>query len=338
VLDGVRTVSIGEPYPRFAMASNGTLAYVPGSRLGSGRRLAVVGSNGAPALWSEDRRPLVGTPSIAANGRIAVTAMTPDGLLFEIWLAEPGESLLRRVVSTPGVDNADPVLSRDGTRFAFSRLGRTPDDGLYVREVDGGTERRLAEIRPETRWTPLDWWPDGRLLLAERLAGGNADVVLLEVDGPPGAEPRPLLAASGVDESQARVSPDGRTLAFVTDETGKPEVYVAPLGPDGLVGAPLRVSDGSGSAVRWRPDGRALLFWDGQDQIFSVPVQASQRIVVGRPEPLLRLQSAGLTRGFDVMPDGRLLFVAQGEEEGEAERIDVVIGFGAELAASGAER
>jgi hypothetical protein len=83
---------------------------------------------------------------------------------------------------------------------------------------------------------------------------------------------------------------------------------------------------------RWRPDGGALFFWDGGDQILSVPVSMAPRISAGTPEVLLDLPKLGLTSGFDVLPDGRLIVVARGEEEGEIERFDVVLGFGAELA------
>jgi Tol biopolymer transport system component len=229
------------------------------------------------------------------------------------------------------VDNDAPVLSRDGARLAFRRFARSAQDGLYLRAVDGsGEERRLAEITPTIAYWPLDWSPDGSRLLARRRSQGRTDVVSFAANDT-AAEPRPLLATS-FDESEAVFSPDGRFLAFVSNESGNDEVYVAPLRADGSVGPSVDVSAGSGFQPRWQPDGRAVLFYDGQEQLMTVPVTLSPRLVAGTPRVLLNLEKLGLTRGYNVLPDGRLLFVARGEDEGEISRLDVVLGFTSELA------
>jgi Tol biopolymer transport system component len=226
-------------------------------------------------------------------------------------------------------------LSRDGARLAFRRSGRSPEDGLYVRSVEGAPdERRLAAIRPASNFFPLDWSPDGSLLLAGHATDGKVDIVAFSPDRTPGAEPRPLLASSD-NETDARFSPDGLTLAFVSDESGRNEVYLAPYRADGSVGPAVAVSSGPGISPRWRPDGKALYFWDGQDRVFSVPVTTSPRLSAGPPEVQLDLPKLGLTEGFAVLPDGRLLVVAQGEEEGEIPRLDVVLGFASELERAG---
>jgi Tol biopolymer transport system component len=143
------------------------------------------------------------------------------------------------------------------------------------------------------------------------------------------------VLASSDDETDARFSPDGRTLAFVSNESGRNEVYLAPFRADGSVGPAVAVSSGPGISPRWRPDGKALYFWDGQDRVFSVPVTTSPRLSAGAPEVQLDLPKLGLTEGFAVLPDGRLLVVAQGEEEGEIPRLDVVLGFASELERAG---
>jgi hypothetical protein len=334
VLTGLRTVDDGEPYPRFELARNGTLLYAPGGRVGAGRHLVMVDAKGAITPWSSDRMPLQLEISSAPNGRLAQTAMEPNGLLFEIWIADLESPTLRRLVTTPGVDNHQPVLSRDGTRLAFRRYGRSAQDGLYVRSVEGaGGERRLAAITSTLGYVPLDWSPDGSRLLARRYDNGRLDVVSFSPDGDP-AEPQPLLASS-FDESDARFAPDGRALAFVSNENGREEVYVAALAADGNVGSSVAVSAGPGLSPHWRPDGRAVLFHDGQNHIMSVPVTTAPRIVAGAPEVLLDLDKLGLTHAYDVLPDGRLIVVARGEEEGEIPRYDLVLGFTSELTRGG---
>ena len=334
VLTGVRTVDEGEPYPRFELARNGTLLYAPGGRVGAGRRLVVVDANGGITPWSSDRMPLQLQLSSASNGRLAQTTLEPNGLLFEIWIADLESPTLRRLVTTPGVDNDEPALSRDGTRLAFRRYGRSAQDGLYVRSVEGsGGERRLAAITSTLGYRPLDWSPDGSRLLARRLDDGRLDVVAFSPNRDP-AEPQPLLATP-FDESDATFAPDGRSLAFVSNETGRDEVYVAALAADGSVGRAVGVSGGPGIWPRWQPDGRAVLFHDGQTHILSVPVTTAPRIAAGSPEVLLDLEKLGLTGAYDVLPDGRLIVVARGEEEGEIPRFDVVVGFTSELTSGG---
>jgi len=337
ILTGARTTDLGEPYPRFRVAKNGTLIYFPGTRVGVGRRLVTVDAQGKVAPWSSDRRPLLSEISASTSGRVALTAMTADGMLYELWIADPESPGLRRLVTTPGIDNHLPVLSRDGTHLAFRRSGRSPQDGLYVRAVEGAPdERRLAAITPASNFYPIDWSPDGKLLLAGHATDGKVDIVAFAPEQSPAAEPRPLLASSD-NETDATFSPDGRALAFVSYESGRSEIYLAPFRADGSVGPAVEVSGGPGVSPHWRPDGKALYFWDGQDHIFSVAITTSPRISAGVPEIQLDLPKLGLTEGFAVLPDGRLLVVALGEEEGEIPRLDLVLGFTSELARAGGE-
>jgi len=335
VLTGIRTISLGEPYPRFNLADDGTLLYPPGGRVGAQRRLMVVDSKGTLTPWSSDRMPLLTSLSVASDGRLAQAAMEPNGLLYEIWFADRDSPNLRRLVTVPGADNDNPVLTRDGSRVAMRRFAFSPEDGVYVRSVDGsGSEQRLVPITPGTDFYPLAWSPDGRRLLARRVDRGSTDVVELSLDAAEGAAPRALLATS-FDESDAQFSPDGRSLAYVSNESGRDEVYVAPLRADGSVGPSTAVSGGPGQRPRWSPDGGSIVFWDLLDHLLSVDVATTPRIVAGTPRPLVDLAAQHLTDGFEILPDGRLLVVQRDDAEGEIERFDVVLGFTSTLARSG---
>jgi len=330
VLTGIRTGDLGSPYPMLGLSRDGTLVYPPGGRVGAQRRLVVVDGRGDLTPWSSNRMPLTPVLSVAANGRLAQVAMEPNGLLFEIWFAEREAPDLRRLVSVPGVDCGNPVLSRDGARLAMTRNSYSAEDGLYVLAVDTPEgARRLLASTPSTRFFPLDWSPDGTRLLALRSERGALDVVELAVDGGD-ASPRALLASS-FDESDARYSPDGRALAYVSNESGRNEIYVAPLRADGGVGPSVAVSGGPGARPRWRPDGKSIVFWDGLDQLLSVPITVSPRISAGAPRALVDLEAHQLTEGFEILPDGRLLIVQRDENEGEIQRLDVVLGFTAAL-------
>src|SRR5262249_10245990 len=104
------------------------------------------------------------------------------------------------------------------------------------------------------------------------------------------------------------------------------------LRTDGSVGPAVAVSAGPGAGPRWRPDGSAVIFWDRRDQILSVPITTAPRLVAGTPTTFVDLPKLGLIQGFHVLPPGRLLMVAKHSDEGELQRLDVVLGFGAEVA------
>ena len=335
ILGGLRTQGTGEPYPRFQLSENGTLIYPPGGRLGSQRRLAIVDPSGVVTPWSEDSMSFQGRPTIAVGGhRVAHTVMEPNGLLFEIWLSDLEPPALRRLVTVPGVDNSLPVLSRDGSRIAFQRFARAPEDGLYVRSIDGkGEAFRLVAITSAASFGPSDWSADGSRVLATRIIGGKADIVVLTADREGPADPSPLLA-SGFDEADAAVSPDGQWLAFVSNESGRMEVYAARWLEDGSVGPSIPVSRGLGAAPRWRSDGKAIVYYDQRDHLLSATVTTAPRFTAAPPQPIVDLEKLGLTSAFDLMPDGRLLVVRRGDEEGPIPHLDVVLGFTAGLAAA----
>jgi Tol biopolymer transport system component len=268
----------------------------------------------------------------AQNGRIAHTVIEPNGLQFEIWLSDTGSSSLRRLVSVPGVDTAQPVLDREGSRLAYRRYAQRPEDGLYLRSLDGKSpERRLVAVDASTNYTPSGWSPDGSRLLAERRMAGNSDVVALVADQNPPGEPLPLLATS-FDERAAVVSPDGHWLAFVSNESGRDEVYIARWLDDCTAGPSIPVSRGPGATPRWRPDGKSIVYSDQHNRLASVAVTLGDRPGAAPPQVVVDLEKLDLTPAFDVLPDGRLLVVARGENEADITHIDVILGFTAGLA------
>ena len=335
VLQGLRTEGAGDPYPRFTLSPTGTLLYPPGGRLGSGRRLVTVTPQGVVTPWSDDRMSFNGPPSVSADGtRLAQAAMEANGLLFEIWASDLGSPSLRRLVTFPGVDSDQPVLDGDGSRIAYRRYARAPEDGLYVRAVDGGGDRRVAAITASVDYFPSSWSPDGTRLLATRVAAGNGDVVVFAPDGD-SAEPAPLLDSAFIEES-AVFSPDGGAIAFGSNETGRREIYVATLRGDGRPGPAVLVSRGSGAAgsgsrARWRTDGRAVLYVDSQERVQTSEIARAPRLGAAPSRVLVDLRALDLTRDFDLLPDGRLLAVQRGSNEGPVTRFDLVQGFTGEL-------
>ena len=167
--------------------------------------------------------------------------------------------------------------------------------GIYQRAANGaGTEELLLKC---SSIATSDWSPDGRFifysLLDERT---GRDVWVAPLTG--SRQPYSLLN-SEFDEYRAQLSPDGRWLAYVSDESGSYEVYVQPFSADGkLGGAKARISTGGGNQPRWRRDGGELFYVAGDGQMMAVAVKTSgATFEQGTPKALFKTRLA--TDGAD---------------------------------------
>lgn len=176
--------------------------------------------------------------------------LDPKSQRPEIWIHD----LVRDVAVRLGTDTAavGPVWAPDGRRIAYMAVSST-EPRIAARPAGGGPEQVLW--RGPLLVEPIDWSPDGRWLLVETGAPGErTNLVLAAADG--SGEIR-TFAASPADENSGRFSPDGRFVAFASDESGREEIYVAPLPP---TGEKWRVSRDGGSSPRWSGYGGEILF------------------------------------------------------------------------------
>ena len=124
----------------------------------------------------------------------------------------------------------------------------------------------------------------------------------------------------------AVLSPDGAWLAFLSDETGRAEVYIQAFetGPEPrLKGGKVQVSRDGGSVIRWRPDGKELFYLNSEDWLVSVPISIKGRFTLGQPQPLFRAETpprnlggSGPDWGFDVSSDGARFLMMDGSDWG----------------------
>jgi len=144
---------------------------------------------------------------------------------------------------------------------------------------------------------------------------------LIYVDLEEGREPKSFLESPD-NESGPAFSPDGRWLAFVSDESGQAEVHVAAFpGP----GPNWMISSGGGTLPRWSPDGRELYYIHSK-QLFAVEIEPGEQLRVGRTERLF--ESDRLVRNYSVAEDGRFLMLERVEVEGpERHQIDIVLNW-----------
>jgi Tol biopolymer transport system component len=148
----------------------------------------------------------------------------------------------------------------------------------------------------------------------------------LSLDAP--GEPSVLLG-SRFDEIQLRFSPDGHAVAFLYDESGRYEVYVAPFP---AMTPRLRVSAGGGHSPRWNPAGRELFYLANDGHLVAVPIRTTPVLELGTPATLFAVSKRASWGDFAVSPDGQRFLSISSESRGSEQPSTVVLNWPAETA------
>jgi Tol biopolymer transport system component len=301
----------------FATARDGSLAYVAGSTENTAS-LVWLDRKGTPTPALKEQLAFQ-SPTLSPDGRRVAISIPPDVWIYEF---ERGSRLR---LTTEGM-NRRSVWSSDGAQIAFySTLPGSRDQDLFVVASSGGPSKRLlARSGPQF---PDTWSKDGRFLIFEDGEQGGVfrrDLWLLPIGG----EPQPLLSTRFYERG-AVMSPDGDWLAFVSDESGRAEVYVQRFPGSG---PKIPVSTNGGIQPIWARSGRELFYREGET-LMAVPVQP-QPFRVAAPQKLFEMPAAiyHFDQNFpdyDVAPDGRFLAVRR--EDTRVEQIHVVLNFAEEL-------
>jgi len=277
----------------FAVSPSGTLAYQSHedvSRLTwidrAGRPLGTIGPPGNYL-----------TVAIARDGRRIFYDRTRLGVgTFDVWSFD-----LERGVETPVTTDPDtefsPVELRDGKGLVYS-ANRGGAPLLVRRNLETGREEQLQDAVRAFQQAQ-DVSPDGRALAyCERTANGNFDIWTLPLPGP--GRPTPLLQ-SPFDKKEVRFSPDGRFLAFISNESGQAEVYVMPYpGP----GERIRLSSGGARLLQWGRDGKELFYLSADRRVMSLPIETSPSLKTGTPVELFKLEGQPWVN-FQLSTDGK---------------------------------
>ena len=180
----------------------------------------------------------------------------------------------------------------------------------------------------------MSFSPDGKRLVFVQ-AGGTSpsfDLMMVDVESS-GAAPTPLVASPS-DEWNGEISPDGKWLAYQSNESGRPEIYVRPF--PNVADARIQVSTNGGTRPLWRHDGRELYYFLGPGFVHAVSVQTGAAFKAGTPEVVVKGTYAApqVGRVYDASADGRrflLIKPGQGEEQGESRQLVVVLNWLEEL-------
>jgi Tol biopolymer transport system component len=287
-------------------------------------RLSSIELNGAH-LRVDPVAQMGGWPRVSPDGgRLALMRLDWVRSNPDIWVDDLARGTRLRVTRSSAFDTL-PVWSPDGLRLAY-RSGPRNAPFISVAAADGtGVPERLP--CPRSACEATDWSPDGAYLVVN-VGDASGDVWLVPVA--PGGTARPLLAEPFA-ERDARISPNGRWMAYASNESGVFEVSVR------SVSGPLQrvvVSSGGGDQPVWRRDGAELFFADAASRLHQVSVHVvNGRLQTGTPV-LLNVPPLGPRHWgtvYDVSPDGRRMHFTQRTDERPPREISIVLGWRALL-------
>jgi eukaryotic-like serine/threonine-protein kinase len=311
VLDGVSVFSTAG-YANYAISRTGSLIYAPSDPRASERELVWLDRKGSTRLLTEVRRSYQ-QPRLSPDGhRLAVAAF--DGT---IWIYDLARDAWEQLTS--GGVNFCPVWSPDSKRIVFSS-NRNGLINLFVVPTDRSASPDQL-TRTNTWPLALSWSPDGQTLIVADQPGGGRDLSELRLDGE--RTLRPILATPFIEDA-ARLSSDGRWMAYHSNESGRFEVYVARYpGPGGGLGGRSQISTNGGSNPVWSPDGRELFFQSG-NKLMAAAIETTPELRAGVPKAFFE----GPFEGFDITPDGqRFLLVRPAYPDLPPKPLVVVLGW-----------
>jgi eukaryotic-like serine/threonine-protein kinase len=322
----------GSRYISVSASANGTLVYAQdGSQAPrqlmwfdrTGRALGTLGDAAQysnPALSADEKRVALAL----TTGNPGSQDIWRNNLRSDIWIIDIARNLRSRLTVDPGMDRS-PVWSPDGTRIVF--VGeRSLKVSLRQKLVDG-TAADETLLEGSDNITPTDWSDDGRFI-AYTLSGAfpqRNDIWVLPLFGD--RKPFPLVQTAFLENS-AVFSPDGRWIAYMSNEAGRPNVYVQPF-PEG--GARHQVSrDGGGQPV-WRSDGKELFFIGPDGTMMAAPINATGQFDAGVPRALFpAIHPSALTLGtlqYSVTTDGNRFLINVRPQKSGVTPITVVVNW-----------
>ena len=317
-------VLVRNGFARYRLSRDGSLVYETGTSGGFQRTLRWVDRGGGdepigiPAGEYFD-------PRLSPDGTRVALAQEIEGNL-DIWIWD----LARKTRTRLTFDDAEerhPLWSLDGHRVAFSSTRDGWD--VYWRAADGtGQVERLSTV-PDRMLTPWSWSADGKsLLLIELALTGTTsfDIGMLAMEGD---RPRTPLLQEDFTEVQPVISPDGRWMAYQSNESGRGEIYVRPY--PGVESGKWPISTSGGNGPKWSRDGQALFYRSGR-AINRVSVETGETFSAGVPETVYEgtfFAAQGIQ--WDIDTDGQRFLVIKNVESTGDEELHIVLNWFEEL-------
>jgi len=289
----------------FTVSEDGTLIY--NTSLGSGfwsaltwvdrtgKELARVGEAGVMC-----------NPSLSPDGnRVALDISDQKASNVDVWIENAKSGGNVRFTFDP-TEEVTPVWSHDGSMLAYRSAGLGPS--LYVKAVSGLEKEKLLYLGSAMGdLIPNSWSADDRKILFMHQAAGGTHLELIPVTG---GNPVPFLSGPG-SQVNGMISPDGKWVAYASDESGTWEIYVTTF--PGAAGK-WQVSRGGGTEPRWRGDGKEIFYIGTKGMLSAVPVHTEATFSTGTPVALFQIRGRAAISStdvfsYDVAKDGKRILV-----------------------------
>jgi eukaryotic-like serine/threonine-protein kinase len=324
----VEGIAANLTYSAFSSSDTGMLAYVGGASGGT-IQLAWVDRSGKSL-------GLFGPPASYSRFQLSPDEkqITYDVQLEDVWVMDSVRGVTSRLTFDLAQDNF-PLWSPDGQKIVWSsHRGGSYD--LYVKAANGtGQEEPLIKMGSPTGWA-MDWTKDGKLLYQRSGGGTGQDLWIAQVNASDdkagngkASEPKPYLNTP-LDEGAGRFSPDGKWVAYTSNETGVSEVYVQTFP---ISGAKFQISTGGGSEPQWSKDGTELFYLSGNRTLMAVPIMrtTTEPFRPGLPKPLFHVPPAlaeGIgPRSYAVSNDGKRFLISNGAASGSATPLTAMLNW-----------
>ncbi len=296
LVEGIRVAAAQTGAAHFSVADTGALVYIPGG-----------GDSRGELVWVDRTRQT--EPVGAEPGAYRIVRISPDGSRVavdtvgagngDVWIYHLARDTLTRLTFDEAVDDS-PLWTPDSSRVVFR--SEREGGGLFWKAADGTGE--VERLLDQAGAQPHSWSTDGRLVFD--LPSGDIGVVAVEGD-----RTMELVLDTDFQENDPEISPDGRWIAYHSDESGQTEVYVRPF--PNVDDGKWQVSASGGREPLWSPDGRELFFINGT-QFLVARVETAPTFNATTPEVVFARGdfTAGPGREHDISPDGeQFLFVRQ---------------------------
>jgi Tol biopolymer transport system component len=309
----------------FSVSENGVLAYHAGGAL----------QNFSKFLWIDRSGKELGAlgdaaqyfdPRISPDGqRVAVDLFDSASRNLDIWMYEVARGLRTRFTFDAAFDRY-PVWSPDGSRIAF-QSNRQGQFALYVKPSSGAGAEELL-LSTAQGLVPRDWSPDGRFVLFDSAGDPKTGTDLWVL--PTSGERKPIsFLQTPFNESDGHFSPDGKWVAYVSNENGSEQVYVAPFpGPGGK----WQISAAGGSRPTWRRDGREIVYLSADDKLMAAEVNMKgSNFEVGAVKQLFQTKPQRPGTVYDATRDNQRFLVNTSSAQKSTTPVTLVVHWTADL-------